>query len=311
MKRIFITGGAGFIGRHLCRRLLSAGYHVSVIDNFVNSSEENFRQEFGSNDNLQLIKGDISDRALLEKSIRESQYEAVVHLAAIISVEESIRNPQAVHEVNAAGTQNVVDAMQAAGVKKLIFASSAAVYGNTQPPLKEDIVQYDSSNYAAKLLSPYAESKWVGEKIIIHSGTDFIIFRIFNVYGKGQAASGAYPAVISAFTSRLNQGQNIILYGDGRQTRDFISVVDVISAIEKAIEKQSLTGVFNLATGQEVSLLELIAALEEAYSRKIEVQYQPERSGDIKKSFADIYKLKNSFGFTPEVKLKEGLKQLL
>jgi len=313
MKSVFITGGAGFIGKHICRRLLSSGYGLIVYDNFSNSSEKDFTNEFASFGQLAVIKGDITDRDLLTRSLINSTINsgaiAVVHLAAVVSIQESIRNPELTSRVNIGGSENVVAAMKASGISRAVFASSAAVYGALEPPLYEHLVDSDEIS-AARLLNPYAVSKLEGERIFLNPGLHAAVLRIFNVYGRGQSLAGGYPAVIASFLHSSKNNRKISVYGDGLQSRDFVSAGDVAIAVQLCLENPAAGGVFNVACGRETTLHDIIGIFEDIFSRKIDVEYLPTRPGDIKKSYADVSRISNVLGFSPSDNLYDGLRRL-
>jgi UDP-glucose 4-epimerase len=309
MKNLFITGGAGFIGTHLCRYLLETGYNIVVFDDFSSSSMENFSREFAGS--VEIIKGDIREKKLLEISVEKTNPDVLIHLAARVSVQDSMDNPELTYDVNIRGTQNVVEAGKTVNLEKFIFTSSAAVYGEQDPPLGEDKVILNNGEYKNSLLSPYAVSKLKGEEIVLEGPTKGIIFRMFNVYGPGQKKSGGYAAVIPEFIEKIQKGESLEIHGDGSQTRDFIYMGDVIRAFRMAIESDTAKGVYNLASGEKTSILELVSTLEKGYDRKVDMNFKPQRDGDIKKSSADISKIQNELGFRPEIDLEEGIKTLL
>jgi UDP-glucose 4-epimerase len=220
-------------------------------------------------------------------------------------------NPELTYDVNIRGTQNVVEAGKTVNLEKFIFTSSAAVYGEQDPPLGEDKVILNNGEYKNSLLSPYAVSKLKGEEIVLEGPTKGIIFRMFNVYGPGQKKSGGYAAVIPEFIEKIQKGESLEIHGDGSQTRDFIYMGDVIRAFRMAIESDTAKGVYNLASGEKTSILELVSTLEKGYDRKVDMNFKPQRDGDIKKSSADISKIQNELGFRPEIDLEEGIKTLL
>jgi len=314
---VFITGGAGFIGKYICRKLLSENYSVVVFDNFSNSSERDFYKEFGENSNVSVIHGDIRDITALTTALKKSRAQTIIHLAAIVSVQESIKNPDLVFDVNVGGCKVLIEAIGKSGNStdadkiKLIFSSSAAVYGTLRPPLKEDMPIHDSAWANTWLTSPYAKSKLEAESVFLSSTCPATIFRIFNVFGKGQSLTGGYPAVIPAFIKSLRRGRQITIYGDGLQSRDFIAVEDVAAAFHLALEKPAIQGIYNLACGQETILRQVAFFLEELSEKQIDIEYLPARSGDIKRSWAEIEKIKNELDFHPSITLKEGIGKML
>ena len=246
--RIFITGGAGFIGTHLCKKLLELNHNVTIYDNFSNSSQENFVSEIKQK--ITLISGDILDNSKLVSSMKN--HDVVIHLAAKISVSESVKNPKETFDVNVNGTQNVLNSCEKNKISKIIVTSTAAVYQN----ISTKIILDESS--VTNPSSPYGSSKLAMEDMI----NDFtqthdvnaIILRLFNVYGVGQ--SPEYAGVITKFLSAARDNSSLTIFGDGSQTRDFVHVNDVVSAIILSIDSSNF-GLYNVATGKSVTILDL------------------------------------------------------
>lgn len=295
IMNVLITGGYGFIGSHVAEKFFKEGYHIFIIDNLStgNSKNINFKHTF-----FQL---DIEDPKCREV-FRSNKFDVVVHLAAQINVVCSIEDPYRDTLSNVLGLTNILQLSAEYGVKKFVFASSAAVYGNNQEiPLKE-----------AELpdpLSPYGMSKATGElyckKWRELYGLNTICFRFSNVYGPRQGVKGE-GGVISIFMERMAQGKKLVIFGDGNQTRDFIYVKDIADAIYGAVDKD-ITGIFNLSTGWESSVNELIDVLD--HQRPIgEVVYEDEREGDIKNSCLDNTRIKQAINWEPRYYLAEGLK---
>ena len=307
MDFTLVTGGAGFIGSHLVEELLARGRRVVVIDDLSTGKRENLPQ----NQNLTFIEGSITDAELLKHLFSEYRFSTVFHLAAVASVHRSVEEPLYCHRVNFDGTLYLLEESKRVGVKKFVFASSAAVYGDLpQLPKREDM--------AVKPQTPYAVDKYASERYTVNSfnlyGFDATALRFFNVYGERQDPSSPYSGVISIFIDRIKRFKRgeettIDIYGDGRQTRDFIYVKDVVGALLLAEEGKTAGEVYNVGTGKETSLLELLETLKEIVGELPPLRFLPPRPGDIKRSVADISKI-SSIGYSPKFPLKEGLKRL-
>ncbi len=293
-----ITGGAGFIGSHLVKELVRAGQRVCVLDNFSSSSKENLSSVLRD---IRLQEGDIRSLPALLEAAREA--DVILHHAALVSVPKSLQNPQETAEINIQGTQNVLEAARRNGVKRVVFASSCAVYGNgTQIPYKETA--------ATDCLSPYALSKQAAEELCQFYtrvyGLETAILRYFNVFGPGQEADCAYAAVVAKFMQLARRGEPLLIDGDGRQERDFIHVADIVRANLLAADKALPGEIYNVGRGQSVSLLELAAVMERVCGRPLQRLFRPKRAADVRISRADISKI-SALGFRPAVSLEEGL----
>lgn len=302
-KKVVITGGAGFIGSHLAEEL-AENNEVTVIDNLYTGKLDNIRHLLNE-EKIFFKKGDIRDLDFLKDVFQGVDY--VFHQAAIVSVPYSIENPVLANEVNVNGTLNVLIAANECNVKKVVYASSCAVYGdNHSLPLKEDMFPMPSS--------PYAVSKLAGEYYcqiftqIYNLPT--AILRYFNVYGPRQDASSQYAAVIPKFIARIMENKPPVIYGDGKQTRDFIYVKDVVRANIIAVEGNA-TGIFNIASGKQTSINELANLIMEITNKKFSPIYDKPRKGDIKHSVADISKAKKEINFWVEYSLEKGLKEMM
>jgi UDP-glucose 4-epimerase len=313
MSTILISGGAGFIGSHLLNRLLSHknDHNVIVIDNLSNRNN-NFRIPSDKDANFEFYNVDIRNRnTISEVFSREKIIDTCIHLAAKISVTDSTLNPHDTLDVNVNGTLNLLEECSAHKVRKFVFASSAAAYGESkQLPIKEDHLLDPTSVYGA--------SKVAGESLVsaysnLRKIENGISLRFFNVYGKGQ--SPEYAGVITRFIERLSNGLAPIIYGDGKQTRDFISVDDVVSAILLAMKSEdnkiSRSNVFNIANGKPISIKELAHLMIKISGSNLEPIYEQERKGDIKFNEADITKSKNILGFDPSSNLESQLEAML
>ena len=302
MKYI-VTGGAGFIGSHLCDELVSEGHDVVIIDDLSSVRRENI-EHLLTNNRVQFFQGSITDLPALEQQCRG--VDGVFHQAAFVSVPRSIEDPVLNHTINGTGTLNVLVAARDAGVRKLVFASSAAVYGNLPGlPLREDM--------PADPQSPYAVSKLTGEYYcrLFSSlyGLQTVCLRYFNVYGPRQDPYSDYASVIPRFINRVKNGQPPIIFGDGKQTRDFVFVKDVVRMNVMAMESEK-EGIVNVASGNETSVNDLAQTVLSLSARSLSPRYEDERPGEVKRSVADITKAKEDFGFSPEYDLLRGLLEM-
>lgn len=308
MARFLVTGGAGFIGSHIAEALLKHGDQVRILDNFSTGKRANadrLTADFAP-PQLSIIEGDVRDRDTVLQAMDGADY--VIHQAAVVSVPQSIADPMTTHAVNVTGVLNILSAARESGSKRVVLASSCAVYGdNHELPLKE--------SSAAKPLSPYAASKLMGE-VYCHTfyrayGVPTVCLRYFNIYGPRQDPNGEYAAVIPKFAQRMNAGQPPIIYGDGLQTRDFVHVDDVVRANLLVCEHERAIGqIFNVASGQGVSLLDLVDTLNRLGNTRFSPQVEPPRAGDIRHSRGDGAHIATTLAFRPEISLTEGLRQL-
>ena len=304
-SRVLVTGGAGFIGSHLVHRLLARGYSVVVLDNFRSGRIENI-SEYLKDENFKLVKGDVCDRKVVRNAMEEA--DAVVHLAALIDVEGSVNNPMETHRVNVDGTLNVLNEAVRSGVKKLLFASSAAVYGEDNPlPLKED--------YPLKPMSPYAASKAAAEHYcnVFHQcyRLPTVILRYFNVYGFRREYD-SYSGVITAFVNNALEDKPLVIFGDGKQTRDFIYVEDVVKATILALKNDQSNGeILNVCNGKPTSVQELTVILSDIIGKDSHVIYDKPRKGDVYSNYGDPTKAEKVLEFKTEISLKEGLKEII
>ena len=302
---ILITGGAGFIGSHLSDALLAKGYAVRVLDDLSTGRRLNLQLD---NPRLQLIVGDVADAALVAKAADGCQ--AVVHLAAVASVQASVEDPVKTHQSNFIGTLNVCEAMRVAGIKRVLFASSAAVYGNNG---EGQAIDEDTPKAP---LTPYAVDKLASEQYLDfyrrQHGLEPVVFRFFNIFGPRQDPSSPYSGVISIFSQRALNGTPISLFGDGEQTRDFMYVADLVAVLVQALEQAQVEeGAVNVGLNQATSLNQLLDALREVVGPLPEVSYGPARSGDIRHSRANNARLLARFDLPEPTPLAEGLAHLL
>jgi UDP-N-acetylglucosamine/UDP-N-acetyl-alpha-D-glucosaminouronate 4-epimerase len=296
-----VTGGAGFIGSHIVRRLIAGGARVRVLDAFTSGRRENLAEV---RDRIELLEGDISDMATIRRAVAGMEY--VLHLAALVSVPESVDAPERNFDVNLAGTHNVLLAARDAAVRRLVFSSSCAVYGDHAAPHHEEL--------APRAFSPYAAAKLSGEQLcrsFTHVyGLPTVCLRYFNVFGPLQNPRGGYAAAIPQFIMALLSGKPPQIYGDGRQSRDFVYVANVVDANLLACGVDAaIGGVFNIGTGHETNLLELLAILGEHAGQMVEPTFAPERAGDIRRSYGDITRATTVLGYRPAVDLAMGLRE--
>ncbi|MPQ84616.1 NAD-dependent epimerase/dehydratase family protein [Pseudomonas sp. MAFF 730085] len=304
-KWVLITGGAGFIGSHLVDALLAKGYGVRVLDNLSTGKRSNLPM---GNPRVQLVEGDVANAELVAQTAVGAT--AVVHLAAVASVQASVDDPVSTHQSNFVGTLNVCEAMRKAGVKRVVFASSAAVYGNNG-----EGASIDEETTKAPL-TPYASDKLAGELYFDfyrrQHGLEPVIFRFFNIFGPRQDPSSPYSGVISIFSERVQQGVPIAVFGDGEQTRDFMYVEDLVDVLVQAIEAEDAPqGAINVGWNRTTTLKQVLQALEEVVGTLPTITYGPARLGDIRHSRANNQRLLASFTLPEPTPLKVGLQRLL
>ena len=297
-----VTGGAGFIGSHICERLLKDGHRVRILDNFSTGKHENIPD---SNE-VEVIEGDVGNHDTVRTAMKG--VDTVFHEAAIASVPETVGNPLASERVNYRGTLNVLEAARHAAVRRVMFACSAAVYGDLAELPKQE-------SMPVRPLSPYAVDKLASElacqMYTCLYGLETVSLRYFNVYGPRQDPSSPYSGVISIFTDLLNHGKQPTIYGDGEQTRDFIYVSDVVEANIRAATSPTASGkAINIATGSKLSVNELLMAICNIKGQPFEPRYEPARPGDIRHSRADIHAAREYLDWQPRVGFEEGLRQL-
>ncbi|MDA8546589.1 GDP-mannose 4,6-dehydratase [Euryarchaeota archaeon] len=303
MKKIMITGGAGFIGNHVAQVLLKQGLEVKIYDLKPSSLSK-----------VESVQGDILDEVQLEQAAYGC--DAIVHLAAQISVPRSIENPEETYNINVTGTQNVIACAEKMGIRRVLLASSAAVYGDaTAIPLKEETI--------GTLLSPYATSKYDNEHQVVlarERGLEAVAIRFFNVYGPNQSVQGAYAAVIPKVIETITSGQRPVIFGDGQQTRDFVHVQDVAMGIFKLLGidwNKVHSHVYNVATQQQISILELIETVNlncvelGILEAPVQPLFENSRIGDIKHSVANIEKIMEQIEWSPTIDFHQGIRTLL
>lgn len=304
-KKVLVTGGTGFIGSHLVDRLVAEGYGVRVLDDLSAGKLENITAHLKAG-SVDFVKGDIRDSAVVAKIL--GSVDVVVHFAALTSVTFSVEHPDLTFNVNVAGTQNLINACVEHAVSKFVFASSCAVYGDPEfLPVNETC--------KSNPISPYAESKLLGERYCL--GVDKrqvlkpVVLRFFNVYGPRQGLND-YSGVITRFIDRVRQNKPLTVYGDGSQTRDFVSVHDIVEAVLASMRSVNAHGqVFNIGSGKPTSINELAKTILELAGVDLEIRHEKIRAGDIKDSYADISKAKKVLGYMPRVSLRAGLEGLI
>lgn len=305
-RSVLVTGGAGFIGSHIVDRLIAYGYEVRVLDNLSTGRLENIRRHLGRK-GFHFMKGDLTSPSVLKRALKG--VEIVFHEAAIASVPKSIADPVLTNEVNTTGTLRLLETSARHGVRRLIYASSSSIYGEQgRQRIKEDSVP--------RPLSPYAVSKLAAEKYCLTfdelGKLEAVSLRYFNVYGPRQGY-GPYGGVITAFVRRMLRGQPPIIFGDGGQTRDFVSVYDVVNANILAMTVKNVAGeVFNIGTGLRTCISKLADMIIEASGKEnLRPIHSPPRPGDVRHSCADIGKASRMLGYQPNVMLGDFVHELV
>ncbi len=304
MACYLVTGGSGFIGSHLCRKLLKEGHTVRVLDDLSSGRRENLAAVA---DSIEFFAGDLRDTETLDRCL--AGVECVLHHAAVASVQTSVKRPLFEQEVNAVGTLRLLEACLRAGVRRVVFAASAAAYGNDpRVPKREDMRPSPES--------PYAISKLAGEHYChVYShlhGLETVCLRYFNVFGPRQDPASPYSGVISLFAERMLADEAPTIFGDGKQTRDFVYVEDVAAANMSAAQIANAQGqVYNIGSGHRVDITGLVAALNSVLGTQIEPLYAAARSGDVRDSLADISRARGELGYEPATGLEEGLGRVI
>ena len=296
-KNSVITGGAGFVGSNLVDRLVSIGHKVIVLDNFVSGKKSNLSHH--SKKFVKIIKIDISDKSL-DKYFKKADY--IFHLAALAQIIPSFKDPNKYFKNNVIGTLNVLKAAKKVKIKKLIYAASSSCYGT---PKKFPTSEKDKID----LKHPYAATKFIGEQLVMRYAAMFrmpnISFRFFNVYGPRLNISGQYSAVIGNFLSQTKSRKPLTVVGDGKQTRDFIHVDDLVNAFIQVIKSKSVNKIYNLGSGKRTS----INTIAKIFGGK--KKFIPIRPGEPKNSVANISKIKNDINWKPKISIEQGIKKLL
>ncbi|MBI3554506.1 MAG: SDR family oxidoreductase [Elusimicrobia bacterium] len=300
-KRWLVTGGAGFIGSHIAAKLASLGKKVRVLDN-LSTGKPQHMESFRSR--VEFMRGDVRSFDDCRRAVAGCDF--VLHQAAVRSVPKSVDRPQETHENNATGTLNMLVASREAKVKRFVYASSSSVYGDAKRfPQKEE--------YKPQPLSPYAAQKLMGEHYAIlfckTFGLETVSLRYFNVFGPRQDPESLYSAVIPKFMEQAYEGTPLELHWDGRQSRDFTHIDNVVQAnLLAAQTKKGVGETFNIANGKTYSLLDLIGVIEGILGRKLERRHFPRRAGDVRKTWADISAARKNLGYKPCMNFENGLK---
>jgi UDP-N-acetylglucosamine/UDP-N-acetyl-alpha-D-glucosaminouronate 4-epimerase len=305
MATYLVTGGAGFIGTHLVGELVSRNEEVRVLDNFITGLRRNLDPFAGR---IQLYEGSVDDASLVARAMQGVDY--VLHQAALGSVPRSVDDPSATHAANLSGTLTLLDAARKARVRRFVYASSSSVYGDSAQLPKVETMP-------ALPLSPYAVTKLGGELYcrVFHQiyGLETVALRYFNVFGPGQRPDSEYAAVLPRFMAAAKQGEAPVIYGDGRQSRDFTFVENVIQAnlLSCAAPPSAAGQAFNVACGESFTLLDLLREMESLSGLKLEPRFEAARKGDVKDSLAGIQKAKDLLAYRPAVSFREGLRRTL
>ncbi len=300
-ERVLVTGGAGFIGSHLVEALLARGRRVRVLDDLSSG-----RREFlPDHPDLEPLVGDLRDPDTLRRAV--AGVEGVFHQGALRSVPRSVEDPFSYHDVNATGTMRLLLAAREARVRRVVFASSSSVYGDQSLlPLHEEL--------RPQPISPYGASKLIGEHYCAnfsrHYGLETVALRYFNVFGPRQDPASQYAAVVARFILAAQRGEALEIHGDGKQTRDFTYVSNVVEANLAAATAPGVAGqVFNIACGERLSVLDIVRALEEVLGRRLPVRHTPPRPGDVRDTLADTSRARERLGYRPSVSFTEGLRR--
>ncbi|RLB07729.1 MAG: epimerase [Deltaproteobacteria bacterium] len=312
MKRVLVTGGAGFIGSHLCQRLLREGYEVVCLDNFDPFYDPGIKRKnveeieaSEGNERFLLVEGDIRDKSFLQDLFHRSPFNLVIHLAARAGVRPSIQHPLLYEEVNIKGTLNLLEVCRRFGVFNFIFGSSSSVYGRNRK------VPFSEGDRLEAMISPYAVTKRAGE-LLCHAyhylyGLNVFCLRFFTVYGPRQRPEMA----IHKFTRLIQQGKVIPVYGDGSSRRDYTYIDDIVEGVIGAVRNLRGYDIFNLGESRTVPLRDLISLLEGALDKKAKIEELPEQPGDVPITYADISKARRLLGYDPQIGIEEGIERFV
>ncbi|HIH22899.1 TPA: NAD-dependent epimerase/dehydratase family protein [Candidatus Micrarchaeota archaeon] len=308
MAKFMVTGGAGFIGSHITEHLAALGNEVLVYDDFSTGLMSNL-DHIANKGKMKVVRGSVTSFDSLRDTFDMfGGCDYIFHEAAQVSVASSLKNPQKTYEINVGGTLNVLKAAKEVGAKRVVLASSAAVYGNLAKPVGAGISEDDPTSS----ISPYASSKLRNEQDAFDSGVETVCLRYFNVFGPRQSPDSPYSGVISKFANEISSGKSPTIFGDGTQTRDFVYVGDVAHANLLAFESKNAAGhVFNIGSGTTTTINGLVAELNSILGTNVTPDYASERVGDIKHSCADISKARKSLGFFPTYQFKDGLRMTI
>jgi len=301
-SRYLVTGGAGFIGSHIVKRLVAEGAHVRVVDNL---STGQMRRLDSVRSAIDFIEADLADATTTRKAVGGIDY--VLHQAAVPSVQRSVADPVTTNRANVTGTINLLEACRNAQVRRFVFAASSSAYGDTEVlPKREDM--------ESNPLSPYALQKFVGERYcrLYYElyGLETLSLRYFNVFGPGQDPHSEYSAVVPKFISRLLANQPITIYGDGEQSRDFTYIENVVEANLLALKAPNAAGTLcNIGCGERITLNRLVSLLEQQLGVSAQVIFAPPKAGDVRHSLADIERAKAILQYRPKITVEEGLRR--
>jgi UDP-glucose 4-epimerase len=300
-----VTGGGGFIGSHLVEALTARGKRVRVFDNFSTGLRSNLESIRPA---PEIVEGDLGDAAAVARAVAGVRF--AYHLGALASVQRSVENPAATHQACATGTLNVLDAARRAGVARVVYAASSSAYGGFSSP------EGQTEDIPLMPLSPYAAAKLAGELycqgFAATYGLETVRLRFFNIFGPRQRSDSPYSGVIALFIAAMVEGRTPAVHGDGLQSRDFTFVANAVQALMRAAETPGVSGrVYNVGTGNSITVLDLIAALNRLLGKQIVPQHGPPRAGDVRFSRADISRIRHDLGYQPTVSFAEGLEQTL
>ncbi len=304
MAKYLVTGGAGFIGSNIVEELVRRGEKVRVLDNFSTGSKENIEPFI---EKIELIEGDIRDKKMVSKALRGIDF--VIHQAALRSVAKSVEDPVETHDVNATGTLSLLIAAKEAGVRRFVYASTCATYGDAKT-----FPQKEADEVAP--ISPYGASKLAGEtycRVFAKTlGLETVALRYFNVYGPRQNPESKYSSVVPAFIFDIKKNKVPVIDWDGKQSRDFVFVKDVVQANLLAIKSKEASGeMFNIGNGCATTIYDILMQIEKILGKKIPPKFGPKREGDVRKVYSDISKARRILGFKPVFALEKGLKLTL
>lgn len=305
-----VTGGAGFIGSHVAEALIRKGHRVRIIDNLATGSRENLEQLRALGGDLELIEADLNDADAARRACRN--VEIVFHLAALPSVSRSVEFPITTHQANVNATISLLSAALAGGVRRVVYSASSSAYGNRGPKRGRAVPK--SEDMAPQPLSPYAASKLAGELYMQAFarvyGLESVCLRYFNIFGPRQRPDSAYAAAVPKFGAAMLRGEPPVVFGDGRQSRDFTHVANAVSAnlLAARAPASKVSGeVFNVGAGASASLLDVIRLINEALGTRIRPRFAPPRAGDVRHSKADVRKARRLLGYRVRVPLEKGI----
>jgi UDP-glucuronate 4-epimerase len=302
---VLVTGGAGFIGSHVCKKLLNEGIKVFCIDDFNDYYDPSIKREnirsLLKNLDFKLFEGDIRNCEFLEYCFENNKIREIIHLAARAGVRPSLQNPLLYSEVNIAGTLNLLELAKKHKIENFVFSSSSSVYGNNKK------VPFSENDIIENMISPYAITKKAGENFCFNYhhlyGIPITCLRFFTVYGPSQRPDMA----IHKFTKSIYEGREICMFGDGNSERDYTYIDDIVDGVIKAFEKKSAFEIFNLGESKTTKLIDLIHIIAECFGKKARIKQYPKQPGDVDITYADIEKAKKNLGYNPQIKVKDGI----